>query len=225
MTWRKSSWSLVVPTLLVLSATSPARAQAAAPSPVPNRDQGWGTATSITVGAAGAIGLLMPRIFYSDPESTVGWKARWHVSQLAPVMTLTVITLASEYLVKPAVKDPRPGCDSSNTPGQNCETYGSPSTHALGAFSALGQGTAVWLFDMTKWSDGRFNAGSFIGNVAAPLVLAGITDVGRAAGNWETGKQIVIGSVVGAAVGFFSGMAYSLMARPECGYTGSMICW
>jgi hypothetical protein len=221
MTWRKASCFLLVPAILVLSVSSPARAQTA----VPNRDQGWGVATSVTMGAAGAIQLLMPRIFYSDPETTVGWKARWHVSQLAPVMTLTVLALTSEYLVKGALQDPRPGCDSSNTPGLHCDTYGSPSTHAFGSFAALGQGTAVWLFDMTKWSGGRFNAASFIGNVATPLVLAGVTDVGRGAGNWETGGQILIGSVAGVALGFLSGMTYALMARPECGYTGSMICW
>ena len=89
MTWRKA-WC-VAPALLVLAVSSPAGAQT---SPPPNRDQGWGTATAVTVGAAGAVQLLMPRIFYSDPESTVGWKARWHVSQLAPVMTLTVLSAA-----------------------------------------------------------------------------------------------------------------------------------
>jgi len=207
---------------LVLAASSPASAQAL---PTPNRDQGWGVASSVTVGAAGAIQLLMPRIFYSDPEATVGWKARWHVSQLAPVMTLTVLTLANEYLVKGALQDNRPGCDSSNTPGQNCETYGGPSTHAFGAFAALGHGAGVWLFDMTKWSNGKVNALSVVGNLALPLVLAGVTDGARAAGNWESASQILIGSLAGAVFGFVSGMTYSLMQRPECGYTGSMICW
>jgi hypothetical protein len=220
MTWRKA-WC-VAPALLVFAVSSPAGAQT---SPAPSRDQGWGTATSVTVGAAGAIQLLMPRIFYSDPEATVGWKARWHVSQLAPVMTLTVLALANEYALKGAVKSARPGCDATNTPGPNCETYGSPSTHAFGAFSALGNGAAVWLFDMTKWSDGRFNVGSFIGNVFVPLVLAGVTDVGRGAGNYESGGQIVAGSVAGVGLGFLVGMTYALMARPECGYTGNMFCW
>ena len=26
--------------------------------------------------------MIMPRVFYSDPEVTAGWKARWHVSVL-----------------------------------------------------------------------------------------------------------------------------------------------
>ena len=220
MTWRKA-WC-VAPALLVLAVSSPAGAQT---SPAPNRDQGWGTATAVTVGAAGAVQLLMPRIFYSDPESTVGWKARWHVSQLALVMTLTVLTLANEYALKGTIKSFRPGCDATNTPGPNCETYGSPSTHAFGAFSALGNGAGVWLFDMTKWSGGRFNAGSFIGNVFIPAVLAGVTDVGRGAGNFESGGQIIAGSLAGVGFGFLVGMTYSLMSRPECGYSGNMFCW
>ncbi len=222
---RPKAWCLTLaPALLVLAVSSPARAQAITPQP--NRDQGWGVATTVTMGTAGAMALLMPRIFYSDPEATVGWKNRWHVSQLAPVMTLAVLTLTNELLVKPAIADPRPGCDSTNVGiGPHCDTYGSPSTHAFGSFAALGQGTAVWLFDMTKWSGGRFNAGSFIGNVAIPLVLAAVTDVGRAAGNWEGGGQIAAGSIAGVAFGFLTGMTYSLMARPECGYTGNIICW
>jgi hypothetical protein len=224
MTWRKAWCFLLAPTLFMLAVSSPAHAQAG-PSPVPNRDQGWGVATTVTMGAAGAIELLMPRIFYSDPESTVGWKARWHVSQLAPVMTLTVLTLTNELLLKGAIKDARPGCDATNTPGPHCDTYGSPSTHAFGSFAALGQGAGVWLFDMTKWSDGRFNAGSFIGNVFIPLVLAGVTDVGRVSGNWESAGQVIAGSVAGVGLGFLTGMTYALMARPECGYTGNMICW
>jgi hypothetical protein len=210
---------LLAPALLVLAVSSSAGAQA------PSRDQGWGTATSITVGAAGAIQLLMPRIFYADPEATVGWKARWHVSQLAPVMTLTVLALANEYALKSALKDPRPGCDATNTPGPNCDTYGGPSTHAFGAVAALGNGVGVWLFDTTKWSGGRFNGYSFVGDVALPFILAAVTDVGRAAGNWESGAQIAEGSIAGAVFGFATGMVYSLMQRPECGYTGSTFCW
>jgi hypothetical protein len=99
------------------------------------------------------------------------------------------------------------------------------STHAFAAGAALGNGAAVWLFDMTKWSDGRFNAGSFVGNVALPAILGVITVVGRGAGNWETGAQITAGGLTGLGFGFLTGMTYSLMARPECGYTGNLICW
>jgi hypothetical protein len=222
MTWRKAVCFLLAPALLVLAVSSPAGAQS---SPTPSRDQGWGTATAVTVGAAGAVQLLMPRVFYSDPEVTVGWKARWHVSQLAPVMTLTVLSLVNEYALKPTIKDFRPGCDATNMPGTNCDTYGSPSTHAFAAFSALGHGAGVWLFDMTKWSDGRFNAGSFIGDVAVPLILAGVTGVGRSAGNFESTGQVLAGGIAGLGFGFLTGMTYSLMSRPECGYSGSLFCW
>ncbi|HEY8038201.1 MAG TPA: hypothetical protein VIF15_00335 [Polyangiaceae bacterium] len=221
MTCRKACL-LLAPALLVLAVSSPAGAQV---SPPPNRDQGWGTATTVTMATAGALELLMPRIFYSDPEVTVGFKARWHVSQLAPVMTLTVLTLTNELLLKGAIKDPRPGCDDTNAGGPHCDTYGSPSTHAFGSFAALGNGAAIWLFDMTKWSDGRFNAGSFVGNLVMPLVLGVVTDVGRGVGNWEGGGQILAGSLAGVGLGFLTGMTYSLMSRPECGYTGSLICW
>jgi hypothetical protein len=220
---RGKAWCLTLASaLLVLAVSSPAQAQQ---TPAPNRDDGWGTATSVTLGASAAIQLLMPRIFYSDPEATVGWKARWHVSQLAPVATLTVLALTNEYALTDTFKDFRPGCDKTNTPGQNCNSYGMLSTHSFGAGAALGHGAAVWLFDMTKWSDGRFNAGSFVGDLVLPAILGGVTVVGRGAGNWETGGQIAAGALTGLAIGFLSGTTYALMQRPECGYTGNLICW
>jgi hypothetical protein len=222
---RRQAGLFLAPALLVLALSSPAQAQQAFPSPAPNRDQGWGVATTVTMGSAALIELVMPRVFYSDPEATVGWKARWHVSQLAPVMTLAVITLTNEAFLKPTFADPRPGCDDTNNGGPHCDTFGMMSTHAFGAGAALGHGAAVWLFDMTKWSDGRFNIGSFVGDVVLPAILGVVTVVGRGAGNWETGGQITAGATTGLGFGFLAGMTYSLMARPECGYTGNLICW
>jgi hypothetical protein len=219
---RRKGCLLVVGALLGLVVSSPASAQV---SPIPNRDQGWGVATTVTMGSAAALQLVMPRIFYSDPETTVGWKARWHVSQLAPVMTLALLTATNETLLKDSFADPRPGCDATNQGGPHCDTYGMMSTHAFGAGAALGHGAAVWLFDMTKWSNGRFNAGSFIGNVVLPAILGTVTVVGRGAGNWETGAQIATGGLTGLGFGFLVGTTYALMARPECGYTGDLICW
>jgi hypothetical protein len=217
---------VVAVALFAVALASPAYAQTApAVTPPPNRDQSWGAATTVTMASAGVLQLLMPRLFYADPEVTVGWTARWHVSQLAPVMTLVVLTLGNELILKPDIGGQRPGCDGTNEGGPHCDTFGSPSTHAFGSFAALGHGAAVWLFDMTKWSDGRFNAGSFAGNVGVPLVLAGVTAIGRGAGNWESGGQIVLGGALGLGTGFLLGMTYALMARPECGYTGSLICW
>lgn len=194
-------------------------------SPEPKRSDAWATVTTITMVAGGATELLMPRIFYADPEVTVGWKARWHVSVLAPVMTLTSATLLNELALKNAIKSFRPGCDASNDKLAHCTDYASPSTHAFGAFSSVGHGVGVFLIDTLKWSGGRFNGGSFAGHVAAPLVLAGITGVGRSVGDWESFGQVAVGATIGLGIGFLSGLTYSLMQRPECGYTGSVICW
>jgi len=219
---RKVGCSLVV-SLLVGLAAQDASAQV---SPDPSRDKTWETVTSITMVAGGATELLMPRIFYADPEVTVGWKARWHVSVLAPVMTLTVLTLLNEYAIKPALQQQRPGCDDSNQGlVPHCQDYGGPSTHAFGGFAAFGHGLGVFIFDTTKWSDGRFNGGALAGHVVAPFILGGITAIGRGAGNWETTGEILEGAGLGLVFGFLSGMTYTLMQRPECGYTGSLICW
>jgi len=212
---------ILIAIVCLLSMARGASAQTAAPE----RSSGWRTATTIT--AVGALGtqLLMPRVFYSDPEVTVGWKARWHVSVLAPIMTLTSLALLNEYGLKDGFEGYRPGCDASNQGGPGCQTYGMLSTHSFAAFSGLGQGTAVFLVDTFKWSGGRFNVGSFAGNVFAPLVLATITGIGRSSGNFETGGQIVAGGGIGLASGLVTGAVYALMQRPECGYTGSLVCW
>jgi hypothetical protein len=220
MARRCAFFSLVV--LVLLGAELPAGAQV---SPVPDRDKTWQTVTGITLAVAAGEQLLMPRVFYSDPEVTVGWKGRWHVSVLAPIMTLAALGALNEGTLKNAFKGNRPGCDDSNNGLPNCESYGMLSTHAYGAFAALGHGGALFLFDTTKWSNGRFNGFGFAGNVATPLVLGVVTAVGRGVGNYETFGQIALGGLTGLGLGFLSGMTYSLMARPECGYSGSLICW
>jgi hypothetical protein len=191
----------------------------------PARNHDWQTVTTITMLGAAGTQLFMPRIFYSDPEVTVGWKARWHVSVLAPVMTLTGLTLLNEYALKDSFKGFRPGCDETNRGVPGCGSYGLLSSHTFAAFAALGHGTAVFLVDTTKWSGGRFNAGAFVGNVALPLVLSTFTAVGRDAGNYERSGQVIWGGVGGLVSGFATGAVYALMQRPECGYTGSLICW
>ena len=220
MRWRAAA-SLAALTLL--AAGGDANAQAV--SPVPDRDVPWQTVTGITMVAAGATQLLMPRIFYADPEVTVGWKARFHVSVLAPVMTLTVLTALNESALKNTFQGRRPDCDQTNDGLSHCDSYGMLSSHSFASFAALGHGGAVFLTDWTKWSDGRFNGYSFAGNVVLPLLLAGTTAIGRGLGNWETTGQILAGGGAGLAIGFLSGLTYSLMQRPECGYSGSMICW
>ncbi len=206
--------------LVCLLVASPAWAQNSR-----DRDENWGTVSTVSLLVGAGTELLMPRIFYSDPEATVGWKGRWHVSVLAPAMSLVGMTALNEYWLKDEFEGYRPGCNEDNQGGPGCRTYGMLSTHTFGAFAALGQGGAIFLFDMTKWSDGRFNAGSLVGHLAVPAVAATFTAIGRDAGDYEKPAQVWLGAGVGLASGFLMGMTYALMQRPECGYSGSLICW
>src|SRR5580658_3504 len=139
MSLRSFVSSVIVCAVLLICTKSSAQV-----SPVPNRDKTWETVTGITMVAGASTELLMPRIFYSDPEVTVGWKARFHVSVLAPVMTLTALTALNEFALKDAFKDPRPGCDSTNLGLSHCDSYGMMSTHSFAAGAALGHGMAVF---------------------------------------------------------------------------------
>jgi hypothetical protein len=212
--------SLLLLLVLLITATRPALAQSA-----PARDKNWKVVSHVGLIGAASTQLLMPRIFYSDPEATVGWKARWHVSVLAPVMTLAGLAVLNEYGLKESFEGYRPSCDKDNQGTKNCETYGMMSTHSLGAFSALGHGGAVFLFDTINNSGGRFNAGSFVGNIGLPAVFATFTAIGRGVGDYETAGQVFTGGGVGLASGFLMGMTYALMQRPACGYSGSLVCW
>lgn len=213
----------IAPAVLIGVALSTAAVTASAQ--VPSRDKTWNTVTTITAAAGLGMNVLMPRIFYSDPEATVGWKGRWHVSSLAPTLTLASLGFLNEYVLKDSFKDYRPGCNKANQGGPNCVSYGMMSTQSYMGFGALGEGTAVFIFDTTKWSDGRFNGGAFAGDVGVPLVLSVFTAVGRGVGNYNSAKQILVGGGAGLVTGFLTGMTYALMSRPECGYTGSLICW
>jgi hypothetical protein len=203
------------------SAPSVASAQAAPPE----RSDGWATASTVTAGIAIGTELLMPRIFFADPESTAGWKGRWHVSMLASAMTLTSAALFNEAVLKDALEVRRPGCEEAFLGTDACRNYASLSTHAFAASSALGQGTAVFLVDTLKWSDGNFSAGSFVGHIGVPLVFAGLTSVGRVAGEWESGGTVLASTLAGLATGALTGLTYSLLQRPECPYGQAVICW
>lgn len=216
------AFAVLVPNALQ---TDPAYAQPALPDLPPARSDGWDQATQITALSAVGLQLLMPRIFYSDPEVTVGWKARWHVSVLAPSMTLAAITLFNEQVLKDEFAGHRPGCTEELQGLAGCTSYGMLSTQTFAAFSALGQGIGVFWVDSSKWSGGRFNFGSFLGNVAGPAILAVITGVGRTAGEWEGSGQVWATAGVSTAIGLGLGMLYASAQRPECGYTGNLICW
>jgi membrane-associated phospholipid phosphatase len=227
--------------------TSEASAQTTQQVPViAPRDKNWGIVSDVTLVISVASATLMPRIYYNDPEATVGWKGRWHLSVLAPAMTLTAATFLVNGPIKNAIQKPRPGCTIDSTisslPGQGCESYGMPSTHAFAAWGATGAGTGIFLVDTLKYSAGKFNVGGFIGNVAVPLISSIFTSVGRGIGAnaaststtlpatatvyaYETPLQVVAGTLSGFITGVGVGVAYSLFQRPNCGYGNSIFCW
>lgn len=196
------------------------------------RDDTWDTVSHVTLGIGTITPFLMPRVYYSDPESTVGWKGRWHVSMLAPAMTLTALTVFVEVPIKDAIESTRPGCtlEETKVPYDNCETFGGPSTHSFAAWAGTGAGTGIFLVDTFKWSDGRLHAGGLIGNVLVPLTASVFTSVARGAAPGDTEGHESAGQIfAGALPGFFSGLAigasYALLQRPSCGYGNSIFCW
>jgi len=216
---RRLAWLLAAVAAACIVWPSPARAQDI------ERDETWGTVSSVATVGAVASQLLMPRVFYSAPSVTVGWRARWHVSAMAPVGAHLGLVMLNEDVLKPGIADPRPGCDDTNTAAPECQTYGMVSSHAFSSFAALGNGFGVFLFDTIDWSDGQFSGGAFAGHVVFPLIMASVSAAGRGIGNYETGEQIIAGASSGLVIGFLTGMTYSLMQTPECGYSGSLICW
>lgn len=227
-----SHWLAVPLVAAVLSFSTNARA--ATDEELPERSGGWNRATNIMALSSAALQVLMPRVFYSDPEVTVGWKARWHVSVLAPSMTLFALSMANEAYLKDEFESLRPDCQTDDPQvaedenfafDSECKEYGLFSTQSMLAFSALGQGVGVFLVDTIKWSGGRFNFGGFMGNVGVPLVLAVLTAVGRTSGNWETGGQVWTSAGVGVGAGLGMGVLYAIGQRPECGYSGGLLCW
>lgn len=195
--------------------------------PTPQRDAAWQTVSTVSMVMGMSSQVLMPRIYYSDSEVTVGWKARFHGSVLAPTMSLIGLALLNEYAVRPEITSYRPGCGPSNVGVAGCTTFGMPSSHTFVAFSALGHGTAVFLVDSWKWSDSRYHPGAIAGDVAFPLVAASLTIAGRVAGSpsQEHGDQAIVGAAFGLGFGLLAGGVYSFFQRAECGYGSGVICW
>lgn len=207
-------------------------AQAQIP-PIAERDPNWDTLSSVSM-AIGAISVsAWPRIYYSSPDATVGWKARWHVSAFAPIMTLTGITMLVDGPIRDAIQSPKDGCTVDETlaqlPDSGCESFGGPSTHAFASWGALGAGTTIWLVDWLEYSDSNFSVPSFVGNVGLPFVAAIMTSVSRSADGLGIGPegtgQVVAGALPGFATGALLGLGYSLLQEPDCGYGGYMFCW
>jgi hypothetical protein len=224
----------------VLLAPSEAAAQTTPVPAIAPRDGTWGTVSNVTMVIGAGIVTLMPRIYYNDPEATVGWKARWHVSMLAPALAMTTLTLLQDGPIRNAIKSPRPGCTADQTSaglkGSECESFGMVSTQSYASWGATGAGTTIFLVDTLRYSQGKFNVGGFIGNVAVPLVLSVFTSVGRgitvgqdAFGRnnfaYEDPGQVALGAVTGFATGAILGLAYSFFQRPNCGYGNKLVCW
>jgi len=217
-----------------LLAPGEAAAQVTFP-PGPMRDKNWATVSDVSLVLGASAVFLMPRVYYSDPEATVGWKARWHVSMLAPAMTMTVLTTLVEVPIKDGIESTRPGCSVDQTnadvSGSECQTFASPGTHAFASWGATGTGLGIFLVDTFRYSDGRFNAGGFIGNVAFPLTASIFTTVGRLAepGDLdlphEDAGQFLAGAIPGFFIGLGVGAAYAALQRPTCGYGNAIFCW
>jgi hypothetical protein len=213
-------------------ASRDAHAQGAIP-PIVERDPNWDVLSTVSMMIGVGTVSLMPRIYYSSPDATVGWKARWHVSALAPIMTMTATTLLVDGPIRGAIQNTKDGCTVDQTlarlPDSGCESFGGPSTHAFAAWGAFGAGTSIFLVDTFLYSDSEFHAGSLIGNVVVPLAGSILTSVARSADGRglgpETTGQVVAGALPGAAVGLILGFGYSFLQEPDCGYGGLIICW
>ncbi|AUX44721.1 hypothetical protein SOCE26_061880 [Sorangium cellulosum] len=218
---------------LAVAACLLAPREAAAQTTV-ERDENWATVSDVSLVLGTSVVFLMPRVYYSDPEATVGWKGRWHFSVLAPAMTMTALTLLVDLPIKGAIESTRPGCSVDETKaavlGSGCESFGGPSTHAFASWGATGAGTGIFLVDTFRYSSGRFNAGGFIGNVAFPLTASVVTSIARGVApsgkkEHETAGQIAIGGATGFLSGLAIGTAYAFLQRPNCGYGNALFCW
>lgn len=213
---------------------APREAAAQTIPPFAERDTNWDAVSNMTTVMSASTVFLMPRLYYSDPEATVGWKGRWHVSSFAPTMTMTALTLFVDGPIRNAIKSNRPGCTTEQTKaalvGSGCESYGGPSTQAFASFGATGTGLGIFLVDTFKYSDGRFSVPSFIGNLAVPLTLSVVTAIGRtvepgSAVGFESPGQVVAGALPGFFGGMLIGFTYAMLQKPSCGYGNNVFCW
>ncbi len=201
--------------------------------PFAERDSNWDAVSNIAMMIGVSSVALMPRVYYSSPDATVGWKGRWHVSALAPIMTMTGLTLFMNGPVRNAIQSPKDGCTLDQTTPSlkdtGCESFGGPSTHAFASWGATGAGLGIFLVDTLKYSDGRFNVPSFLGNVAIPFTSSILTSVARSADGSGVGPegtgQVIAGTLPGLGAGLILGLGYSLLQEPDCGYGGYLFCW
>jgi len=231
--WFKSKLlaaGLIAGTLSLTLGESQAQAQVL---PFVERDTNWDAVSSVTMMIGVTTVSLMPRVYYSSPDATVGWKARWHVSALAPIMSMTGITLLVDGPIRDAIESTKDGCSLDQTlarlPDSGCETFGGPSTHAFASWGAAGAGITIFLVDTLKYSDMKFSVPSFIGNIILPTSMAILSSVARSADGYGLGPeitgQVIAGALPGLGIGALLGLGYSFMQEPNCGYGGSIVCW
>jgi len=197
------------------------------------RDNNWDVVSNVTLGIGVGTVALMPRVYYSSPDATVGWKARYHISSLAPAMTLTGLTLLVDGPIRNAMQAPKQGCSVEDTtaqlPDSGCESFGGPSTHAFASWSATGAGIGTFLVDTIKYSNGHFNIPSFVGNVGVPVAASFMTSIARSADGSGLGpedtKQVLQGALPGFAIGALIGVGYAMLQEPDCGYGNYLVCW
>ena len=209
-----------------------AQAQTSTP-PIVERDKNWDITSTVTMVISVASVSLMPRIYYASPDATVGWKARWHASALAPIMSMVAATWLIDGPIRSAIKSPRDGCTVDQTTphleGSGCESWGSPSSHAFAAWGASGAGFVIFLVDTLKYSDGEFSFPSLLGNVIVPFSAAMVSSIARSADGSGTGPestgQVFAGAIPGVITGALLGLLYSFAQQPDCGYGGYLVCW
>jgi hypothetical protein len=201
--------------------------------PIAERDSNWEAVSTVSMIIGVSTVSLMPRVYYSSPDATVGWKARWHVSALAPIMSMIAATWLIDEPFRDAIESPRDGCTveetKANLPDSGCENWGSPSSHAFAAWGATGAGITIFLVDTFKYSDGEFSFPSLLGNVIVPFSAAMLASVARSAdgsgiGPESTG-QVFAGAIPGVLTGALMGLLYSFAQEPDCGYGGYILCW
>ncbi len=219
---------------IVLSSLAVNSAYAQSIDPIAQRDRNWEIISHVGMGVSATSVFFTPRVYFSDPESTVGWKGRWHFSMFAPAATMTALTFVVDGPIRRAMESTRPGCTYDQTlaslPESNCESFGGPSTHAFASWGATGVGIGIFAVDTFKYSKGKFSGGSFIGNVLIPFSASLATSIGRTVepGNsqaFENTQQVAIGAAAGLVTGAVVGASYAIFQRPNCGYGDALFCW
>ena len=206
---------------LVLFAV-PARAWADDPSA---RSAPWQTATTITAVAAMGSQVLMPRVFFSDPNVTVGWKARWHVSVLAPAMTLTALAFLNESAVKGGSRLLSPGVQREQRGDRKLSRLRLPllpGVRSLVGVCARDGGLRDRHAEVERRPTERGGVRGRCGAASRSCRADRRRSGGGKLGRPRSGSSFERG---GPGVRSRHGDRVSLLARPECPYGSGLICW